>query len=320
MGVRRPLRAGRPRGGRAPYGARPLPHPGYRLHDRLRPVTEIEIGRAKRGRRAYSFDDIAIVPVAAHPRPRGGQRRLADRRLPVRAAGAGRPHGLGDVAGDRDRASASSAGSACSTSRGSGRGTTTRPTCSRRSPGCTGGDATRRMQEIYAEPIKAELITARLKRDPRRRRDGGRLAVAAADQGVRQGRGRRRGRHVRHPRHHRQRRARLLPGRAAQPQGVHLRARRPGHRRRLRDLPGRPAPDAHRRGRGARRLRRRRRPHDAHGARHRRARWPAPSPTSPPPAATTSTSRAAATSTSSPTARSAAPATSPRRSPAAPTR
>ena len=25
-------------------------------------VTEIEIGRAKRGRRAYSFDDIAIVP------------------------------------------------------------------------------------------------------------------------------------------------------------------------------------------------------------------------------------------------------------------
>ena len=31
-------------------------------------------------------------------------------------------------------------------------------------------DATRRMQEIYAEPIKPELITARLKRDARRRR------------------------------------------------------------------------------------------------------------------------------------------------------
>ena len=27
-----------------------------------RPVTEIEIGRGKRGRRAYSFDDIAVVP------------------------------------------------------------------------------------------------------------------------------------------------------------------------------------------------------------------------------------------------------------------
>ena len=35
-------------------------------------MTEIEIGRAKRGRRAYSFDDIAIVPVAAYPRPGGG--------------------------------------------------------------------------------------------------------------------------------------------------------------------------------------------------------------------------------------------------------
>ena len=44
------------------------------------------------------------------------------------------------------------------------------------------------------------------------------------------------------------------------------------------------------------------------------------SPTSPPPVATTSTSPAAATCTSSPTARSASPATSPRRSPAAPTR
>ena len=44
------------------------------------------------------------------------------------------------------------------------------------------------------------------------------------------------------------------------------------------------------------------------------------SPTSPPPAATTSTSPAAATSTSSRTAPSAAPATSPRPSPAVPTR
>jgi len=30
--------------------------------DNLAPVTEIEIGRGKRGRRAYSFDDIAVVP------------------------------------------------------------------------------------------------------------------------------------------------------------------------------------------------------------------------------------------------------------------
>ena len=54
----------------------------------------------------------------------------------------------------------------------------------------------------------------------------------------------------------------------------------------------------------------RRRGADGLGGRRRRA----------PPAATTSTSPAAATCTSSPTAASAGPATSPRRSPAAPTR
>ena len=29
-------------------------------------MTEIEIGRAKRARRAYSFDDVAIVPSRRH--------------------------------------------------------------------------------------------------------------------------------------------------------------------------------------------------------------------------------------------------------------
>ena len=36
--------------------------PDLLLADRLPRMSEIEIGRAKRGRRAYSFDDIAIVP------------------------------------------------------------------------------------------------------------------------------------------------------------------------------------------------------------------------------------------------------------------
>ncbi len=58
--------------------------------------------------------------------------------------------------------------------------------------GLTGADATRRMQEIYTEPIKPELITARLHADARRRRHRGRQPVAAADQGVRQVRRRRR--------------------------------------------------------------------------------------------------------------------------------
>ena len=133
--------------------------------------------------------------------------------------------------------------------------------------------ATARLQEIYAEPIQPELIAARIEemRDAGVTVAGG--AVAAAHRAVREDRGRRRRRPVRHPRHDGLRRARVRPGRAAQPQAVHLRARRAGHRRRLRDLPGRAAPDAHRRGRRPRRLRRRRRAHDAHRARHRACRW-----------------------------------------------
>ena len=38
---------------------------------------EVEIGRGKKGRRAYGFDDIAIVPVAADARPRR-RRHLLD--------------------------------------------------------------------------------------------------------------------------------------------------------------------------------------------------------------------------------------------------
>ena len=99
-------------------------------------VTEIEIGRAKRGRRAYSFDDIAIVPVAAHPRPRGGQRRLADRRLPVRAADAGRADGLGDVAGDRDRVRPARRARGAQPRGALDPLRRPEPTCSTRSPAC----------------------------------------------------------------------------------------------------------------------------------------------------------------------------------------
>ena len=43
-------------------------------------------GAASAAARPTRFDDIAIVPQPAHPRPRGGLDRLADRRLPLRAA------------------------------------------------------------------------------------------------------------------------------------------------------------------------------------------------------------------------------------------
>ena len=47
--------------------------------------------------------------------------------------------------------------------------------------------ATRRLQELYAEPIKEELIGAPDQGDPRRGRDGGGAAVAAAYGAVPQG-------------------------------------------------------------------------------------------------------------------------------------
>ncbi|PVG84718.1 GuaB3 family IMP dehydrogenase-related protein [Nocardioides gansuensis] len=125
-------------------------------------MTEIEIGRAKRGRRAYAFDDIAIVPSRRTRDPEevsvAWQIDAYRFELPIVAAPMdsvmspataielGRHGGLGvlnleglwtrydDPSGLLDEVA-----------------------------GLRGGDATRRLQEIYSEPVKPELITARLK-------------------------------------------------------------------------------------------------------------------------------------------------------------
>ncbi|HLN77596.1 MAG TPA: GuaB3 family IMP dehydrogenase-related protein [Nocardioidaceae bacterium] len=125
-------------------------------------MTEIEIGRAKRGRRAYSFDDIAIVPSRRTRDPeevstawqidayRFGIPILAapmdSVMSPQTAVAFGRHGGLGvlDLEGLWTRYDD--------------------PTDLLAEVGeLRGQAATRRMQEIYAEPIKAELITSRLK-------------------------------------------------------------------------------------------------------------------------------------------------------------
>ncbi len=124
-------------------------------------MTEIEIGRAKRGRRAYSFDDIAIVPSRRTRDPEevstAWQIDAYRFELPIVAApmdsvmspetavALGRHGGLGvlnleglwtryddpaDVLGEIASLDAAT--------------------------------AVRRMQEMYAEPVRAELITARL--------------------------------------------------------------------------------------------------------------------------------------------------------------
>ena len=121
---------------------------------------------------------------------------------------------------------------------------------------------------------RADQARAHRRADPAdqgRRRHHRRQPHPAARQAVLPGGARRGRRPVRHPGHGRQRRARLQPRRAAEPQEVHRRPRRPGHRRRLRVVLHRAAPDAHRRGRPARRRRPRPRLHHPRRARRRRA-------------------------------------------------
>src|SRR3954465_6264502 len=123
---------------------------------------DIEIGRAKRGRHAYSFDDVAIVPSrrTRDPEEVSVAWQIDAYRLelpllaapmdsvmsPATAVAFGRHGGLGvlDLEGlwtrydDPGDLLAEVAGLA-------------------------GSRATARLQQIYAEPIKPELITARLK-------------------------------------------------------------------------------------------------------------------------------------------------------------
>ena len=125
-------------------------------------MQEIEIGRAKRGRRAWSFDDIAIVPSRRTRDPEevstAWQIDAYRFEIPVLAAPMdsvmspatavelGRSGGLGVI--DLE-------------------GLWTRyedPTdLLAEVAGLDEKAATRRMQQIYAEPIKAELITERLR-------------------------------------------------------------------------------------------------------------------------------------------------------------
>ncbi len=125
-------------------------------------MQEIEIGRAKRGRRAYSFDDIAIVPSRRTRDPEevsvAWQIDAYRFELPIMAAPMdsvmsphtaielGRHGGLGvlDLEGLWTRYDD--------------------PTeLLSEVAGLRGTAATKRLQQIYAEPIKPELITSRLK-------------------------------------------------------------------------------------------------------------------------------------------------------------
>ena len=125
-------------------------------------MTEIEIGKAKRARRAYSFDDIAIVPSRRTRDPEevsvAWQIDAYRFELPILAApmdsvmspetaiALGKYGGLGvlNLEGLWTRYEAPE------------------PLLAEVSE-LQGIEATRRLQEIYAEPIKPELITQRLR-------------------------------------------------------------------------------------------------------------------------------------------------------------
>ncbi|HET6153735.1 MAG TPA: GuaB3 family IMP dehydrogenase-related protein [Marmoricola sp.] len=125
-------------------------------------MTEIEIGRAKRGRRAYSFDDIAIVP----------SRRTRD---PEEVSTAWQIDAyrfdLPILAAPMDSVMSPETAIAFGKHGGLGvlnlEGLWTRyedpAPLLEEIAGLDNTAAVRRMQEVYAEPIKAELITERLR-------------------------------------------------------------------------------------------------------------------------------------------------------------
>jgi IMP dehydrogenase len=130
--------------------------------DTLRFVTDIEIGRAKRGRRAYSFDDIAIVPSRRTRDPEevsvAWQIDAYRFELPI-------------VAAPMDSVMSPETAIALGKKGGLGvlnlEGLWTRyddpSDVLAEIAELDAATAVRRMQEMYAEPVKAELVTARLR-------------------------------------------------------------------------------------------------------------------------------------------------------------
>lgn len=124
-------------------------------------MTDIEIGRAKRARRAYSFDDIAIVPSR---RTRDPEEVSVDWQIDAYR------FSVPILAAPMDSVMSPSTAIAFGQYGGLGvlnlEGIWTRyadpEPLLEEVAGLRGAEATAKLQEIYAEPIKAELITERL--------------------------------------------------------------------------------------------------------------------------------------------------------------
>lgn len=125
-------------------------------------MTEIQIGQAKRGRRAYSFDDIAIVPSR---RTRDPEEISTDWQIDAYR------FDLPILAAPMDSVVSPATAIALGKMGGLGvlnlEGLWTRyedpDTLLTEVSGLRGVEATARLQEIYAEPIKPDLITERVR-------------------------------------------------------------------------------------------------------------------------------------------------------------
>ena len=148
-------------------------------------------------------------PQPAHTRPRGRRHLVGARRVPLRAAGDRARRWTASCRRASRSRSASSAVSRCLNLEGLWTRYEDPEPLFEEIAELSAEKATRRMQEIYAEPIKDELIGARI----REIKDAGvtvvRVAHAAAGRAVREARARRRARHARDPGHGRLRRARV---------------------------------------------------------------------------------------------------------------
>jgi IMP dehydrogenase len=139
---------------------------------------EIEIGRGKTARRAYGFDDLAIVPSRRTRDPR-------DINITWEFSHRGRDYSFGlpvlasAMDGVVDPAFAVTMGKLGGLAVLNLEGIQTRyadaDTQLDKIAGFDKSEATARMQEIYTEPVKAELITQRVKEI----KDGGVLAAAS---------------------------------------------------------------------------------------------------------------------------------------------
>ena len=206
---------------------------------------EIEIGRGKKARRAYGFDDVAIVPSRRTRDPDDvdiswtlGPYRFE---LPLLASAMD-----GVVSPETAGVIGKLGGLAVLNLEGIWTRYEDADEMLERIASLPKDEATREMQEIYQEPVKEELIAQRIEEI---KAHGVVAAASLTPQRVERYHGAlpgRRARHPGHPGHGHLGRARLLAGPRAEPQGVRARAADPGRARRLRVLLHGAAPHAHR--------------------------------------------------------------------------